>query len=199
VVRASGVADVVRLFSNGLLLSKMDDDFWRALDHLTVSSYSSAPVKPAHLAWIEEKARAFDVVLNVKPVAHFSQVMYDARRRDAQAVQKTWQNCWLRHRCLVARDGRFYICTRAAYLTDLHSHVELGEPYSDPARRRQEDSVALDDPQLGDKMLALLNRDEPLHSCRFCLGGDGPRERHTQLSREDVRSGRLRRLPLSAE
>jgi organic radical activating enzyme len=199
VVRASGVADVVRLFSNGLLLSKMGDDFWRALDQLTVSSYTSAPMRAAHLALIEEKARAFDVVLNVKPVAHFSQVMHDVRRRDAEAVRKTWEHCWLRHRCLVARDGRFYICTRAAYLEDLHQRVELVDPFPDPARRRAEDSVALDDPDLAENVLALLNRSTPLNSCQFCLGGDGPRERHTQLSREDVRLGRLRRLPLSAE
>lgn len=199
VVRESGIGDVVRLFTNGLLLSKMDDDFWRALDHLTISSYSSAPVKPAHLALFEEKARRFDVVLNVKPVDSFSQVMHDVRRDDPAEVQKTWESCWLRHRCLVARDGRFYICTRAAYLEELHTHVELTGPYPDPARRREEDSVALDDTALGDKLLALLNRQTPLNSCRFCLGGDGPRDPHTQLSRADVRAGRLRRLPLSAE
>jgi len=192
------VADVVRLFTNGLLLSKMNDDFWRELDHLTVSSYSSAPVRPDHMQRIEQKAREFDVVLNVKPVEHFSQVMYDARRDDLAAVQKTWDACWLRHRCLVARDGRFYICTRAAYLEDLHARVSLTDPFPDPAERRAADSVALDDPQLADRLLALLNRQEPLNSCRFCLGGDGPRERHTQLTRDDVRTGRLRRLPVVA-
>jgi len=195
-VRESGVADVVRLFTNGLLLSKMDDDFWRALDHLTVSSYTSAPVRPEHLARIEDKAREFDVVLNVKPVSSFSEVMHDARRHDDDAVKKTWDSCWLRHRCLVARDGRFYICTRAAYLPDLHARVQLVEPYEDPQARRLEDSVGLDDPNLGEAVLALLNRKEPLHSCRFCLGGDGPREPHTQLTRDDVRHGRLRRLPV---
>jgi organic radical activating enzyme len=196
VVRASGVASVVRLFTNGLLLSRMDDDFWRALDQLTVSTYASAPVRREHLALIEDKADRFGVVLNVKPVQHFSQVMHDVRRHDDAAVQKTWDSCWLRHRCLVARDGRFYICTRAAYLEDLHERVQLSEPFEDPRARRLADSVALDDPQLGDQLLALLNRSEPLHSCRFCLGGDGPRETHTQLSRDDVRQGLLRRRPM---
>ncbi|MET0286903.1 MAG: radical SAM protein [Polyangiales bacterium] len=196
VVRESGVADVVRLFTNGLLLSRMDDDFWRALDQLTVSTYSSAPVREEHLALIEEKADRFDVVLNVKPVQHFSQVMHDARRRDDAAVRETWDACWLRHRCLVARDGRFYICTRAAYLEDLHARVQLQDPFADARERRLADSVALDDPRLDERLLALLNRGEPLNSCRFCLGGDGPRETHTQLGRDDVRAGRLRRLPL---
>jgi hypothetical protein len=76
----------------------------------------------------------------------------------------------------------------------LHDHVALEQPFSDPARRRSEDSVALDDPELQAKMLALLNRDHALHSCQFCLGGEGPREPHTQLTRADVSAGRLRRL-----
>ncbi|HEY1100751.1 MAG TPA: radical SAM protein [Myxococcota bacterium] len=198
VVKKSGVGDVVRLFTNGLLLSRMDDAFWRELDHLTVSSYTSAPVKPEHVALIEEKARAFDVVLNIKPVEAFSQVMHNVQRHDDVGIQQTWEQCWLRHRCLVARDGRFFICTRSAYLTDMHERVALTEPFADPERRRDEDSVAVDDPDLADKVLALLNRKVPLHACRFCLGGDGPREKHTQLSRDDVAAGRLRHLPILA-
>jgi len=198
VVRESGVGDVVRLFTNGLLLHKMDDAFWRALDHLTVSSYDSAPVRPEHLTLIEEKARAFDVVLNVKPVHAFSQVMHNARRHDDIAVQETFERCWLRHRCLVARNGRFHACTRSAYLPDMHDKVHLTDPFDDPVARQREDSVALDDPNLADAIVELLSRTVPLNACRFCLGGDGPRERHTQLSREDVRGGRLRALPVVA-
>jgi organic radical activating enzyme len=194
VVKESGVSDVVRLFTNGLLLSKMKDDFWRELDQLTVSSYASAPVRRDQLAYIEHKAHEFDVILNIKPVEHFSQVAHDARREDQAEVEKTWQKCWLRHRCLVAREGRFYICTRAAYLDELHQHVALDQPFADPQRMRSEDSVALDDPDLQAKMLALLNRDRALHSCQFCLGGEGPREVHAQLTRADVKAGRLRRL-----
>jgi organic radical activating enzyme len=198
VVKASGVADVVRLFTNGLLLTQMDDAFWRELDHLTVSSYTSAPVRPEHLAAIEDKARTFNVVLNIKPVEAFSQVMHNERRHDDAGIQKTYDDCWLRHRCLVARDGRFFMCTRSAYLVDMHERVSLTEPYADAARRRDDDSVALSDPDLGHKLVALLNQRTPLNACRFCLGGDGPREQHTQLRRDDVAAGRLRRLPILA-
>ncbi len=196
VVRDSGIGDVVRLFTNGLLLHRMDDAFWRSLDHLTISSYDSAPVRPEHLALVEEKAQQFDVVLNVKPVDTFSQVMNNARQHDDSKVFETWKQCWLRHRCLVARDGRFFSCTRAAYLPDLHNKLVLTDPFDDTVARRDADSVAIDDPDLGDKVLALLNRDSPVNACRFCLGGDGPRERHRQLSRDDVRGGRLRPLPI---
>ncbi len=198
VVRKSGIGDVVRLFTNGLLLHKMDDDFWRALDHLTVSSYDSAPVTAEHRALIEEKARAFDVVLNVKPVDAFSQVMFDEQRHDDDAVKDTYQRCWLRHRCLIARDGRFFACTRSAYLNDMHERIALHEPFADPQTKRDEDSVPLDHPDLPTAIAALLSREQPLHACRFCLGGDGPRERHRQLSRDDVRRGSLRVLPMAA-
>jgi organic radical activating enzyme len=197
-VRRSGVGDVVRLFTNGLLLTTMDDHFWRALDQLTISTYSSAPVRPEHLAIIEEKAQQFDVVLNIKPVDAFSQVMHAERRDDVAAVQQTYNQCWLRHRCLVVRDERFYICTRAAYLADMHNRLALMAPFPNPATLRNEDSVDIHDPDLSDRVLSLLNREVPLHACRFCLGGDGPREPHSQLRRDDVAAGRLRRLPIIA-
>ena len=190
-LRQSGVGQIVRLFTNGLLLGRMDDRFWSALDHLTVSTYSSAPVRPELLARIEEKARRHDVVLNIKPVDRFNRVMHGAYRDDAQAVQQTHTDCWLRHRCLVVRDHQFFVCTRAAYLPDLHREVTLHDPYPDPEARRAEDGVPLAGPDLGARVLAALNRTTPLHACRFCLGGNGPWEAHAQLSRADVAAGRL--------
>ena len=48
-IRRSGISETVRLFTNGLLLHTMDDEFWAALDELTISNYTSAPGKPAIL------------------------------------------------------------------------------------------------------------------------------------------------------
>lgn len=74
VLREAKISPIIRLFTNGLLLHRMTDAFWEALDQLTISVYSSAPVKPDLLAAARAKAKAFDVVLNVKPVTEFSRV-----------------------------------------------------------------------------------------------------------------------------
>jgi organic radical activating enzyme len=191
VLRATGISDVIRLFTNGLLLARMDDDFWRALDHLTVSSYASAPVREDHLALIREKARAFDVVLNVKPVDRFSEVMSRTRAADDAAIQATYDECWLRHRCLIVRGGAFFKCTRAAYFEEYQTRIAVDQPHPDPAAQRRADGVPLDAPDLRERLLAYLNDQRPLGACRWCHGSSGPLVPHTQLTRADVRRGVL--------
>jgi hypothetical protein len=195
-IRRSGISPTIRLFTNGLLLHTMRDDFWRALDELTVSNYASAPVKPALLDATREKARAFGVVLNVKPVAEFSEVMRAERCGDDAEVEATFAGCWLRHRCMVVRGGKFFMCTRAAYAEEFHDDLLHGAHPEDRDRALAGDGVPLGTPDLGEALLAYLNRAEPLASCRFCHGGAGPVSAHAQLSKADVRDGRLRPLRL---
>jgi organic radical activating enzyme len=172
-----GVAPVVRLFTNGLLLHRMPDDFWAALDQLTVSDYASAPLGPARLAVIASKAKAFDVVLNVKPVDAFSQVVASEPQSDPNAIADTYRNCWLRHRCMMVRDGVFYACTRAAY-ADVFRTRWLGDESPSATTR---DGVPLDGEDFADRLYDYLNRREPLEICRYCLGSDGPTLGHAQL------------------
>jgi hypothetical protein len=193
-IRRSGISETVRLFTNGLLLHTMDDEFWAALDELTISNYTSAPGKPALLDAARAKARAFDVVLNIKPVAEFSEVMRAEREADPAEVRRTYEGCWLRHRCMVVRRGKFYMCTRAAYADEFHRDLLHGAHPDDHAAALAGDGVALSSPALGEAIVEYLNRAEPLVSCRFCHGGAGPLAAHTQLSKADVRAGRLRPL-----
>jgi len=193
-IRRTEISKTIRLFTNGLLLHKMNDDFWGALDELTISSYTSAPVKPAQLEIAHAKAREFDFVLNVKPVSEFSEVMRADRVHDDHAVRETYEKCWLRHRCLVVRGGRFTMCTRAAYAEEFHHTLLHGEHPEDRDRSLANDGVPISTPDLGNALLAYLNRTTPLASCRFCYGGNGPVAAHTQLSKADVREARLRPL-----
>lgn len=192
-MRASGVSERVRLFTNGLLLASMGDDFWDALDELTISSYASAPVKPAILALVRERVRRHDVVLNIKPVSEFSEVLTPHYRRDDAVNQRIFDTCWLRHRCLVARDGHFYACTRAAYGGDFlrlaaHEPVPAGADFD-----RTDDGVALAGPDLGERIARYLNRSQPLAACRYCNGGEGAVEPHYQLGRDELVRGLLAR------
>ena len=191
----TGIADTVRLFTNGLLLSKMDDAFWTALDQLTVSSYSSAPVRPEHVEMIVEKARRFDVVLNVKRVDSFSEVMSSVRRGpDDPGTQAVYDACWLRDRCLIARDGRFFKCTRAAYLRETQARLAMtGAPFDEATALAdwEAGSVPLDAPDLGARLLAYMNDSVPVPACRVCQGSSGPLVAHHQLRRRQVEAGEL--------
>jgi len=193
-LRASGIGKRVRLFTNGLLLARMDESFWSSLDEMTISSYASAPVKPLILELAREKSRAHDFVLNVKRVDEFTQVLSPQFERDDAAVASTFERCWLRHRCLVARNERFYMCTRAAYADDF-----VARAAHEPAPLdRSRDGVSLDESDLAGAIERYMNRDTPLGACRYCFGGDGAVEPHYQLTRDEVASGKLsRRLPIA--
>lgn len=192
-LRESGVGDRVRLFTNGLLLASMKDEFWESLDELTISSYSSAPVRPAILELARAKARRHDIVLNVKPVDAFSQVLSPRYEVDDQHTQLTFDRCWLRHRCMVVRDGRFFTCTRAAYAGEFLRHVRHEPPPTHAVFDRTADGVEIEGPDLASRIEAYLNRTMPLAACRYCFGGDGASEPHYQLSRAELAAGILSR------
>lgn len=191
VIRASGVSPVVRLFTNGLLLHTMPDEFFAALDQLTISVYASAPMKPAHLAWVREQCARHDVVLNVKEVDRFSRVMNNRRRDDPAALQRVYDACWLRHRCLIVRDGRFSKCTRAAYQREFHQRIAVDVPVEDPIASWLHDTLSIDDPDFAEGLLAYLERKTPLDACRYCDGSSGALVPHTQLTRRAVRGRQL--------
>jgi organic radical activating enzyme len=191
VLRASGIGDRVRLFTNGLRLHAMADDFWESLDELTISTYTSAPVKPAVLAMARDRARRHDIVLNIKPVDEFSQVLSPRYESDDRAVAATYDRCWLRHRCMVVRDRRFYTCTRAAYAGEFLARV-AHEPSPEPLDRR-DDGISIDQLDFAAALEAYLGREVPLAACRYCFGGDGATEPHYQLTRAEVANGVLSR------
>lgn len=189
-VRESGVAPRIRLFTNGLLLRSLDDAAFAALDEITVSSYASAPVKADIVAETEERARRFDVVLNVKTVDAFSTVLTREARSGAD-VQATYDACWLRHRCLVVRSGVFYKCTRAAYHADYHAHVAVDGRDHDAENTQRALGVPLDAPDFAARLALYLGSTEVIASCTHCLGSSGPLSRHVQLRKRDVAEGRL--------
>jgi len=189
-VRETGVAPRIRLFTNGLLLRTLDDEAFSALDELTVSSYASAPLRPELVAETEERARRFDVVLNLKPVDTFSTVLSRTARREAEA-QATYDACWLRHRCLVVRGGVFYKCTRAAYHADYHAYVDLDARDAAAEATQRAQGLPLDAPDFAVRLAAYLGSFSRIASCTHCYGSSGPLAPHVQLCKRDAAAGRL--------
>lgn len=182
VIKASGAAPVVRVVSNGLLLHRMTDVFWQHIDQLTISNYISAPVKPALLQQIKDKARQYEVVLNIKYVEQFNEIFVEEPIQDKERIQEIYNDCWMRHRCLIVRNGTFYKCTRAAYMDEFlerkHKNVVAGtSTYS------QEDGIAITEPSFTRLALDYLNDAAPLYSCEYCLGVSGNLRENVQLKR----------------
>ena len=175
VVRESRIADQVSVTTNGLPLARMADAFFDAVDRLTLSWYSSAPLPERRLAEVEERCRRHDVVLTVKRVDRFARMTPDPPLLPPDRAAAVHASCWLRARCHLVYRGQFYTCTRPPHL----------EPYlramGHETRLAAEDGVSLAGPDLLGRLVRYLESEEPLASCRYCLGASGTFEPHRQV------------------
>ena len=95
----------------------------------------------------------------------------------------------------MVRGGVFYKCTRAAYQRDFRERLSIEGSELDALPAPGDDGIALDAMDFEDRLLAYLNADRALASCRYCHGSSGPLVEHVQLSRRDVREGRFLPAP----
>lgn len=184
-VKEAELTHAIRVITNGLLLHKMSEAFWQLIDQLTVSHYISAPIRPKVLEEIKVKAREHEVVLNIKYVEQFNEIFVEEPFKDRERLEAIYRDCWMRHRCLILRHGRFYKCTRSAYMDEFLKlkGLPLFIEDSDICTYSAIDGIFMDDPDFKMKALDYLNQELPLHSCSYCLGVSGNLRANVQLKR----------------
>jgi hypothetical protein len=171
--RDSAISPVVSMTTNGHLLPKMAESCWEFLDHLTVSLYPSAPISEERLAWIRAECARRGIALKEKRQDEFEELTVEAPMSD-EAAARVFEACWMKRRCHLLRRGVFYTCTRPPHF-DTYFHAE--------GRFGAGDGVRLHGgPGMLDDLLWSLAREEPLASCRHCLGNTGRRFPHEQLA-----------------
>jgi hypothetical protein len=180
VAHAARIAPIISVTTNGLLLHKMPDAFWERLHHLTLSVYPTGGLTEAQVQAAWDKAEAFGVTLNLKRQDQF-QEFTPAQPHTEATTRAVFGACWLRHRCHMIRDGRFFLCTKPPHLDTYHRGATA---YA------AADGVRLHDgPGLAEELRAYLERAEPLESCRRCWGGSGALFDHRQLTRTELAAG----------
>ncbi len=176
VARVSGISDQISLTTNGRLLGGAPESLFEAVDRITVSDYSSAPLPERLLLAIRKRCAHHGVLLTVKRIDRFQRMDAETVLSEADA-HDVHSSCWLKIRCHMIREGRFYACTRPphieARLRSLGRHTALTES----------DGVELGGPFLLRRLLGYLESDEPLASCHHCLGTSGAWDEHRQLPR----------------
>jgi GTP 3',8-cyclase len=182
IVKRSSISKSISITTNGLLLERTSDAIWSEIDAMTISLYPHPRLAPSAIAAIEARARQFDVKLNWKDQTHFVVMTREVRSDDTEATAAIFSKCWLRERCHMLRDGRFYTCTRPPHF----------QTYFNGKEDFRADGVALDDEtKLLERLLSYLHRERPLEACAHCYGGDATMVPHRLLSRTEL----LRRHP----
>lgn len=175
IAKESGVAKEVSVTTNGLLLRQAPEALWELADRLTLSWYSSAPLPDRYLDWALERASRAGVAVNLKHVEAFQRMTPDRAVEDEAHARRVFDGCWMKHRCHLLRDGGFFRCTRPPHLEARLWQLGIESALSGL------DGVALEGPGLLDRLVDYLDSEEPLTSCRSCLGNSGPFEPHRQL------------------
>lgn len=168
VVRASGICDLVRLCTNGVLLSHASADLWAALDEIVISSYPG--FEPSESEWeaIEARASEHDTVVTLNHVDRFRYSYSEQPTTDSELSAQVFATCHIAHvwRCHTLAEGRLYRCGQSLYLPPMLG-LERGPSFD------VEGSL--------DELLAFLEAPEPLPACRSCLGSVGRRFPHVQM------------------
>ena len=179
VARRSGVAPKVSLTTNGFLIPRMGEDFWEALDAMTISLYPAPELPRATLERAEEMASRFGVSLNWKHQDQFVAMTREVRHPDEDETAAIYARCWLRERCHMIRDGVFTTCTRPPHF---QSYYGESLDFSGDGFRLEGE---------GDRLQALrayLHREKPLEACGLCMGGDAEMSAHRLLSRAEIKA-----------
>ena len=178
IVRESHIAEIVSVTTNGWLLPRMPDEFWRLTDAITISLYPQPALPEATISHTQRMAERFHVRLNWKPQPQFVDMTRDTPETDPAVNAEVWQSCWLRRRCHFMAKGQFYACPRPAHFQTFFGD---GEDFSG-------DGVLLrEGPGLAEEIRDYLLRDEPLAACARCRGGNAELQPHRQLTSIEVR------------
>lgn len=178
-VRDSNVADAVTIVTNGLRIEKMPDAAWHLVNAIEVSLYPEVAPNTEALHAAANRAQQLGVEFVVNHFANFRLSHTAIKTTDDSIVRDIFHSCKVVHdwQCHTVEDGWFYRCPQSVFIPR-----GLGLQEAVPGR----DGVALNGEQdLGERLAACLDRNEPLEGCGHCLGTVGRLEKHSQGSRRD--------------
>lgn len=179
--RRSGISNRVHISTNGVLLWKMTDDFWRAVDEVHVSMYPSQEMTTDQLEWCQHKAQLHNVDLKLLYFDRFRESYSELGTYDELLVQRIYNTCMIAHQwhCYNVQGGYFYKCPQSLFIPKV---------LDDALRPPTVDGIKIvDSPTFGRDLLAYLESSRPLSSCYYCLGSVGRLFPSEQVSRRTWR------------
>jgi cyclic pyranopterin phosphate synthase len=164
VVRASGVAGNIAVWSNGMRLQKMAPEFWRAFDTLVVSLYPGK-VDDAGKEWITRKCADEGVELVMKDerfaLGNWTQILEPAPTGDAY-TQAKYEACWFKTYCYALNNGYLYRCCPSPHIPQLLQ-----------GRPEGSDGAAIEG-MTEEGLRSFMTRPNFMESCRVCTGRNTP-------------------------
>lgn len=157
VARASGIAREVMVITNGQLLPRMPDEFWRELDTLQLSIYPRLSPEIPEFARLKcaEFGKPFYSTFYTEFHQQFRKVPNDGAH---------FRTCHWKSDCYSVHAGAFYLCPQSIFFPKNFMGLPDGI-----------DGLPLDG-ITEEKFTAFLNRTEPLNACRICCANEMTRK-----------------------
>ena len=177
-VRESGISDRVEVITNGLLLWKMSDEFWKAVNRVMVSVYPGKEMTPKQVRTCYKKARRHGTRLTMAIVDEFRESYSEVGTKDTSLIKRLYRTCVIVN-CHNIEKGFFFKCPQSVFLPRV-----LNTKFRSP----QIDGIKIvDSPSFGEELRAFLASPYPLASCKHCLGAAGKKISHSQVPRSKWR------------
>jgi MoaA/NifB/PqqE/SkfB family radical SAM enzyme len=149
----------IELVTNGLLLLKMNDDFWRSCsDNTIIVSISHYPIKINYKA-IQKTASRFKVTVSY---SKFAQPMFkwvldiDGKQNSNESYLK----CHRSNICVTLRNGKIYPCSMIPYVRYFNRY------FNKELLENEQDSFDLYQTNCFDEILLFLSKAVPF--CKYC-------------------------------
>ena len=179
--RESQVAEKLEIWTNGLLLPRMERRVWETVDSVRISLYPGRSLKQHQLDRCIDLAHQHNVPLRYKRYQAFQESFSEPGTDDPSLVKKIYATCNEAHRwrCHTVANGWFFKCPQGYF-------IPRGMSFGQEATYRNGIKIE-DSPDFRDRLLSYLKSPEPLPACRNCLGSSGKWFEHQQVGREEFR------------
>jgi organic radical activating enzyme len=183
-VRDSEICKTIEVVSNGVLLDRVPDEFYKQIDSLKVSRYPDKRCSSEALEYAKVQCQQYGTLFRIEKIDSFRRMQVRDPIADDQAVSDIFTTCMIAHTwsCQTFYDGYFYLCSRPIYTGQYQQ--KLSEATID---FRQSDGVALHRELLLERLLVALRSSNPLAACNYCLGTVGKKQVWRQLSSAERR------------
>lgn len=180
IAQESGIADIVMVTTNGLLLHKMDDEFWKKVDAVLISLYPDINLD-TKISRFKAKAKEFSTQLWVQPISVFRTTFVTTPHPMDWITNMIFKTCQDVHvfQCHMVHEGRLYKCPVPPFLAEYLSRMGISGYDSAPEGFNIHQAG-----NTSNELKKFLMSEKAMEACRYCLGSLGKTQDHYQLDSE---------------
>lgn len=171
ICHASPMSPFVVIKTNGMLLHKMEPEFWDLSSKVIVSVYpTTRRILEKRQTFLEDAARKYGTDIEFRYSPRFNHITKPHRTDSSRIVNHVFEKCRFKDFCISISGDRLFRCSIS--VNAKHTRAPHDEP----------DSIPITDAHDFEQQVRnFLSSPTPISSCRYCLGSSGAEFEHTTL------------------